>query len=55
MRILWCIPVFVAGFVVAINVTSLAETNPNYEASWEKVVFAVVLAIAFSVMATSRK
>jgi len=40
--------VFLDGFVVCSNLSRLVDTNPNYEASWGKVAFAVLVAVFFA-------
>jgi len=49
---LWSmIMVFLSGIVVAINLSLLLPTNPNYHAEWWKVVFSCIVAIGFSISA----
>jgi len=43
--------VFLSGVNVANNVGRLVEINPNYNAAWWKVGFALVLAVTFGVWA----
>ena len=54
-RTLFCLPIFLAGVVASGNLSRLVGTNPHYEAHWGKIVFAVLLAIMFSYMATARR
>lgn len=36
---------FLSGFVVAINLSQLVWVNPDYQAHWGKVIFAVFLGL----------
>ncbi len=45
MKFFWMLGIFAAGFVTAINLTDLIDTNPDYVASWWKVGAGIIGAI----------
>lgn len=46
MKIIYNLMIFGGGFVSALNLSLLIDTNPAYEAAWWKVILACCIAIA---------
>jgi hypothetical protein len=52
-RIFWSIVIFAAGIVFCANLVRLVNTNGEYEASWAKVVAAILILIVFTYFNTT--
>lgn len=46
---------FFAGFVAAMNLVGLVETNPNYDHQWWKVGVAVIVAVVAAFIITEKE
>jgi len=55
IRLAGCLLILLSGFIICANITRLAEANPNYEASWGKVVFSALFAVVLAVIVTKEE